>query len=78
MVMLRMHFEISPRQDNIVSATGFDFDAYHKWNPNKAKEPGKGRTAMSAPKTQSALLSVSQQTHHRDFRKCLHTRRSYK
>jgi hypothetical protein len=28
---------ISLRQDNIVSATEFDFDAYHKWNPSPAK-----------------------------------------
>jgi hypothetical protein len=30
---------ISLRQDNIVSATEFDFDAYHKWNPPEAKKP---------------------------------------
>lgn len=30
---------ISLRQDNIVSATEFDFDAYHKWNPPETKKP---------------------------------------
>lgn len=36
---------ISLRQDNIVSATEFDFDAYHKWNPKKAKKSGEDQAA---------------------------------
>lgn len=44
---------ISLRQDNIVSATEFDFDAYRKWNPETSPKAVKDRAvATSAPKVQ--------------------------
>lgn len=42
---------ISLRQDNIVSATEFDFDVYHKWNPSPAEAEGENQTAIPARKT---------------------------
>ncbi|MCC5611629.1 hypothetical protein LC612_34080 [Nostoc sp. CHAB 5834] len=39
---------ISLRQDNILSATEFDFDAYHKWNPNRAKAGTENQTILPA------------------------------
>lgn len=48
---------VSLRQDNIVSATEFDFDAYGKWNPSEVAEPDLPNDAPVEPPEEPVATS---------------------